>query len=444
MSLQSRVVWTEGLFLRPQHFQQQDRHHEAFVQARCRALRAAAWGFEALELDTQLLKLGKMAVARCLALMPDGTPVTVPDVDAQPPILELEPGLKPQIIYLGLPVRRSGSLEYQLDEAEQSGARYQSQEMEIHDSASEHAENAAIHVGRLRLRLLLQEEDRSGYVVLPLARTNEVREDGDVILDDRFIPPLLHIGQHPTLAGVPSELSGLLHQRGEALAGRLRDSGRSGTAEVADLLMLQLVNRLEPRLLHLSRVKPLHPQDLYLELLGMAGELATYTSTQRRPDSMPEYHQGDLENCFAPLLRQVRQSLSTVLEQSAVALQLVERKYGIRVSPIGDRSLLDSATFVLAVKADMPSDQLAARLPGQVKVAPVERIRELVNMQLPGIGLHVLPVAPRQIPYHAGFAYFQLDKQGELWSELQKSGGFALHVGADFPGLTLEFWAIRN
>ena len=444
MSLQSRVVWTEGLFLRPQHFQQQDRYHESYVQARCRALRPFAWGFQELEVDNQLLKLGKVAISHCLALMPDGTPLTVPDVDAQPEVMELSAGVKSQLVYLGLPVRRSGATEYQLDEAEQTPARYQAREMDVHDSASEHSDKAAIQVGQLRMRLLLEEEDRSGYVVLPLLRISEVHEDGEIVVDAQFIPPLLDVRQHPALAGILSELSGLLHQRGEALAGRLRDSGRSGTAEVADLLMLQLVNRLEPRLNHLSQVQPLHPQELYLELLSMAGELATYTRGERRPGALPEYRQGDLEHCFGPLLGQVRQSLSTVLEQSAVALQLVERKYGIRVSPIGDRSLLESATFVLAVKADMAGDQLAARLPGQVKIAPVERIRELVNMQLPGIGLHPLPVAPRQIPYHAGFVYFQLDKRSDLWRGLKESGGFALHLGADFPGLELEFWAIRN
>ena len=55
-----------------------------------------------------------------------------------------------------------------------------------------------------------------------------------------------------------------------------------------------------------------------------------------------------------------------------------------------------------------------------------------------------LPVAPRQIPYHAGYTYFELEKHSEFWKELQHSGGFALHVGGDFPGLELEFWAIRQ
>ena len=40
MSDKNRVVWSEGLFLRPQHFQQQERYLEACLQGRAGALRA--------------------------------------------------------------------------------------------------------------------------------------------------------------------------------------------------------------------------------------------------------------------------------------------------------------------------------------------------------------------------------------------------------------------
>ena len=101
--------------------------------------------------------------------------------------------------------------------------------------------------------------------------------------------------------------------------------------------------------------------------------------------------------------------MSAVYEQSAISLELVEKKYGIRV-----------------------------------KIGPVERIRQLVNSAMPGIVLKPLPVVPRQIPYHSGFAYFQLEQQTEFWKELKSSGGFAIHVGGEFPGLVLEFWAVRR
>jgi type VI secretion system protein ImpJ len=100
---------------------------------------------------------------------------------------------------------------------------------------------------------------------------------------------------------------------------------------------------------------------------------------------------------------------------------------------------------VLAVNAHMPGDALRGRFPTQVKIGPAERIRDLVNLQLPGVGLRPMPVAPRQIPYHAGFTYFELETRGsELWKQLETSGGLAMHIAGDFPGLALEFWAIRG
>jgi len=51
---------------------------------------------------------------------------------------------------------------------------------------------------------------------------------------------------------------------------------------------------------------------------------------------------------------------------------------------------------------------------------------------------------PRQLPYHAGFVYFELDQSNKLWPDLRNSGAIAMHVAGQFPGLALEFWAIRS
>ena len=176
----------------------------------------------------------------------------------------------------------------------------------------------------------------------------------------------------------------------------------------------------------------------------MVGELSTFVSKTKRPPAFPQYRHDDLQSAFIPLFAGVRQCLSMVYEQTAIGLELVEKKYGIRVAQISDRSLLDSAVFVIAARANLPEATLRTHLPAQVKIGPVERIRQLVNAAMPGIGIKALPVAPRQIPYHSGFCYFELEKNGEFWKELQNSGGFALHLGGDFPGIELEFWAIRQ
>jgi type VI secretion system protein ImpJ len=139
----------------------------------------------------------------------------------------------------------------------------------------------------------------------------------------------------------------------------------------------------------------------------------------------------------------LRSSLSVVLDQSAIAIPLEAKKFGIHVAIVTDRTLLTTAVFVLAARADVPAEELRRRFPAQLKIGPVEKIRDLVTLQLPGVPVVPLPVAPRQIPYHAGFAYFELNQSAELWDQLKTSGGVAVHIAGEFPGLAMEFWAIR-
>ena len=74
----------------------------------------------------------------------------------------------------------------------------------------------------------------------------------------------------------------------------------------------------------------------------------------------------------------------------------------------------------------------------------VESIRQLVNLHLPGFKIKPLPVAPRQIPYHANKTYFILELSVEDLAQLEGSGGFAFHVSGEFSELELNFWAIRS
>ena len=60
------------------------------------------------------------------------------------------------------------------------------------------------------------------------------------------------------------------------------------------------------------------------------------------------------------------------------------------------------------------------------------------------IGVSPMAVAPRQLPYTSGFLYFECDRNSPMWRMLKTSGGMAIHVAGEFPGLALEFWAIRS
>lgn len=444
MSANNKVIWSEGMFLRPQHFQQQDRYLERYVEGRTRSLGPYLWGFTELAIDQEPLALGRVSVAHAQGVFPDGTPFSAPDTEELPAILDIPENTQDELVYLCIPLRRPGAQEAIRDQEEYPQARYRTYNFDARNSTSHSGEAARIQIGKLRICLKLGCEDLSGYAALALARIVERPPARAARLDRHFIPPVLSCQASAELTACFEEITGLLRQRGDALSHRLMDSGRAGSAEIADYLLLQVVNRAEPLLRHLALSPCLHPATFYAELLQLAGELTTFTAKDKRPADIPAYQHDQLQPTFAGLFASLRQSLSMVLEQSAISLPLVERKFGIHVAPITDHTLIGSATFVIAAKASLQTELLRSRFPGQAKVAPVETIRELISTQLPGLKLRPLPVAPRQIPYHAGFTYFELEQSGDLWNALQQSGGFAVHVGADFPGMVMELWAVRN
>ena len=441
MTWTNRVVWQEGMFLRAQHFQQQDRWLEMMVRARTAALRPHPWGVVEMMIDRDLLTTGRFALSSAVGVFEDGTPFAIPSETDHPPPLELPENTRDAVVYLAAPIRQAGAIEIALNGSE---GRYRVREFEAYDTHSASPQPAPLQIARLRLRYMLETEERAGYLCIGLARVTEVTADRRATLDERWIPPALVCSAVLPLSGLITEFSGMLNQRGEALAARLTAPGSRGVAEVADFLLLQTVNRWQKLLAHWADAGNIHPEDLYSAFVEMAGELATFTEVTRRPNAYPAYRHDDLQRSFAPVVADLRRSLSAVLEQNAIAIPLQERQYGVRVGPIIDRSILRGSSFVLTVQADMPTEQLQRLFPSQVKIGAVEHISNLVNVLLPGITVRPLPVAPRQIPFYAGASYFELDRNSPHWQQMQASGGFAIHVSGDFPNLRMELWAIRG
>jgi type VI secretion system protein ImpJ len=444
MSWRNKVVWSQGMFLQPHHFQQEARHTERLIDSRVRVLNAHGWGFTDLQLDEGLLALGRVGLARATGIWPDGTPFAIPQMDPAPAPLDIPGDLKSEVIYLALPVQREG-----LNEADFGGAsrdelsRFEAAIEAVRDNTDAAAEPEEIQSGRLRLRLLRAKELTDAWTVLGCALVAERRSDNAVALDRNYIPPQVNCDASGQLSSSLTLLHGLVRQRSHALAGKMGQLGQ-GVSEIAQFLRLQLLNRHEPLLRQFASAPNLHPQRAFEVCLQLAGELSTFHTTARRPADFPLYQHDDLRGCFTPVMDAIRDMLSVVDDDNAVQIELVDRKFGVRTAVVSDLEMVRTATFVLAINAQVPGEQLRSRFPAQAKVGPVESIKELVNFNLPGITLRPLPVAPRQLPFHAGFFYFELERGGELWQKFEASGNLAMHVAGDFPGLDLALWAIRR
>jgi len=444
MSWTSRVIWHEGMFLRAQHFQQQDRWAEHALKARVAALGPYWWGLSELEIDRDSLSIGRFALHAAAGAYQDGTPFSFPGGESDEPApLELGDTVRDTIIYLALPA----PAPYALQIAEPGGAeekRFAAHDFEATDTHSASPEAAKLVVGRLRARLMLGTEERSGYQCIGVARVRDVSPDRRITLDERFIPPVVCCRTAQPLSGFITELVGMINQRSEELAARLTGGGTRGVAEQADFLLLQASNRWLPALRHWAGAAVLHPERLFETLVQMAGEFATFADSSRRPAIFPAYRHDDLQASFAPVINDLRRLLSIVVGPGVVEIPLQEMRYGVRRGTLTDRTVLQSAAFYLVVRAAVPGEALRRLFPAQVKIGAIEQIRELVNAAVSGIAVRPLPVAPRQLPFMPDANYFELDRGSPHWAQLQNSAAFGIHVSSEFPNLRIELWAVRS
>lgn len=440
MSWYSKVLWSEGLFLRPHHLQQSDRYVEHFVERRVGQITPYPWGFSSLEIDSDLAQQSKFALRRGAGVMPDGTPFDFPADSPIPDPIDIPETAAGQIAWLSLPLAAPNTNEID-DRVTDSASRYvRGSEMFI-DSTSALRIEEEIDIAHPRLAFELRRTSKAGYVSLGIARVLEVR-DKNVLFDEKFIPPMLVCSAHPVIEGWINRIVGWIDNKLEELSRFAADPGAGGGLQSVDYLILQLLNRQIPVLKHFARSRFVHPERLFDELLRLAGELATFATRERRAHDYPAYDHDDLENVFAPLIRDIQDFLSAQLGRRAIRLEIIERARNAFVSPIRDRSLFRNATFILEVAAQRPLIEIQQEFPHLFKVGPNTKMNEIVHAHLPGVPLVHLPTPPPHIRAITDHVYFFLDRKSVLWPDFSVASSIGMHFSGDWPELELELWAI--
>ena len=440
MSWTSKVLWSEGLFLRPQHLQQNDRYLENLVESRVRHVSPYPWGFSALEIDRDLAQQSKFAVRRATGVMPDGTPFDIPGSSPAPPPIDIPETAAKQLLWLSLPVASANTREVEAAEAE-SASRFVPGTETLIDSTAAMRLEEEIDVAHPRLSFELRKTAKPGFVGLAIGRVLEVR-DRTIVFDEKFAPPVLNCAAHPVVDGWIDRVIGWIDNKLEELARYAADPTAGGGLQSADYFVLQLLNRHIPVLKHFRQSRYIHPERLYEEFLRIAGELATFATAERRARTYPAYDHDNLEEVFTPIVRDIQDFLSAQLGRRAIRLEIIERAPNAFVSTIRDRNLFRNAALVLEVAARRPLTEIQSQFPNLFKVGPNTKMNEIVHAHLPGVGLVHLPTPPPQIRAITDHVYFLLDRQSPLWPEFSVASSIGMHFSGEWPELELELWAV--
>lgn len=442
--MQNKVVWREGLFIRPQHFQQNDRYYNYELMTRTSQSRSNNWGLFNLNIDEHLLSTGKIIVENVSGFLPDGTLFNINSKDLNNLILDIKTTDTNKYIYLVLPLYVQDSDDVHFEEQKNLLTRYKSSTLSnVPNTNAGESSSSDILTAEHNFKLILEDDLNDGYVKIAIAKIGAVSTSGAALLDDSFTPTYLHLNSSKKLISKINELISMLTYRAEKLAEKISDSVLQAT-ELGDYLMLQLLNKSESKFHFLLTQDKVHPDELFLELSTLAGELAVFMKKEKRLLKQITYNHYQQSSSFDEILDELKLMLTMVLEQNSISLPIEKRKYGIYIAPIKDKEIIKNSTFIFSVSADISAQKIKEILVSSLKLGTIETIKNLVNYHLVGFKIKPLSSPPKEIPYRVNHLYFSLELNDENTKELLKSAGFAFHLSADVPNISYSLWAIKN
>ncbi|MDC5822276.1 type VI secretion system baseplate subunit TssK [Vibrio europaeus] len=435
----NKVVWSEGMFLSPQHFQQQERYVENFTREFAGQVSPKCFGVTHLELDRSMLNIGKVSVRRAKGIFPDGTPFVV----EQALVVDVPKNTHHKKVYLALPVTRPGAV----DVGEDARLRHRALEHPVYDTSREQSDPAALELAILNLQLKLEGDELEDFVLLAIAEISEHKSEGAVVLNQAFVPQCLHFGVSTYLSDCIADVFAQVQYRSRAIHARLQAEANSKSYQslMRDYLWLQVLGSWMPKLEQWHLDPTLLTRHLYLECVSMAGQMQGLEG--KMPKSFPAWNPDDLYAVFSTvfsellvLLREVQiDNVSTLVwdKQLFVSRRLLR-------TIVDDRSLYHEGRFIMVVSSSIGATRLGEEFPRAAKLAGNSDIAGLVRNALSGIPLRHLPYAPSELKSLNDAAYFEVDTKSDLWQSLVKRDeAIALHIDERIDDIRVDFHVIR-
>ena len=445
MSKYHRIVWNEGMFLGPQHFQQRDRYADGELRWVAEA-QPFAWGLRRLQIEEEALINGRFALRALEAVLPDGSLLRAPEVDPLPDprsFAEAFGAERPELpVFLALPAERPGLPLVSSPRSESRVASpFVAEERRLPD-LNDPGQETELLIARRNLRLVFGGENTDGLVTLPLA-VLERGEAGRPVIRADYAPPATSLEAAGPLLGYLRSIAEVLDAKSSQLAAQTRHRSAESvdftSSDVGIFWLLHTVNSYLPRLLHFQRVPQSHPLALYDCLAGLAGGLCTF-GVDRHPREVPAYQHEDLGGCFRGLSDLILDLLGKVMPTRFTGIVLKARDESLLIGEIkDDRHFADSCQWYLALIGELSEARLREDVPLQIIVGTPDNVDFLVQTATPGIRLEFVSQPPRDFPIKAGRSYFRLLTKGDIWETLRKAKSVAIYLGSpDLRAMSYE------
>jgi len=444
----AKLLWGEGLFLRPQHFQQQDAYHESLARQALLSAQPFGWGLRVLEIDLDALAGGTLRIDRIDAILPNGERYLAPDEDQLPAPLDLSAldldGGATELRLAVQHLRHHGGNCKSADTNDEQ-ARYAIDNRSVADLFTDAAEAELPFL--IKTSVIKAETDAcDAYTTLPLLRVRKTPSNG-YEKDPGFLPPSLTLAGAPLLQLQLRRLLDALQAKVNALYGFHREPSKNviefRSGDIASFWLLHTASSAYAALSHLHQNPALHPERLFQELLRLAGGLMTFSKSFSVGD-LPSYDHGRPGPAFMRLDHMLRELLEAVISTRYFSIALSQPKPAFHIGRLESDKITEDTAFYLSVHASATLAQLIEAVPVQFKVGAPDDVEKLVLSAMSGVKLVHAAQVPPAIPVKPGACYFALDSRTPLYERMLKSQAITIYAPESYQDLKLELIAVTS
>lgn len=446
MKLLSRVVWSEGMYLGPQHFQTQSRYFEDSIRFAIEHAWFEPWGLTFYSLDGHAIENGTVSLLNARGVFEDGLVFDMPECDPAPLERDIKdlfsPVAESLMVFLAVPRRQNGRQNCDLEGISES-VRYHSVERAVRD-INNGTDEKKVRLGQKNIRIVTENEPHDHLETIPLAR---VKRDGAGHLkyDPSFIPPCTKLTASTRLTELLNQLIEILEEkRGILMVPRgKRGKFQAGNSQldVENYWFLHSINNGLAVLRHLFAAKRGHPEELFRELSRLAGALRTF-SLETETIDLPIYDHRQLDQCFQIVIAQIRQHLENWVPSNALAIELKQTSRNFFVGDVNDNRCFGRSRWVLALASSAGEAAVMTKSTYLVKVCSAVFVGELVKRAMPGLQLVHMSPPPASLVPKVDMEYFTISKSGPCWDHMQQSRQVGVYIPDELPNPVAELHVI--
>jgi type VI secretion system protein ImpJ len=444
----SKVVWFEGMYLGPHHFQAQRRSFEDLIHFASSNLWFEPCGFSGCGLDPDALRNRTVALTHARGIFQDGLVFSMPESDSPPaarPIGDFFPPTREALkVMLAVPPLRQNNRNCAFTAEEiRTTVRYFAEPKSLCDENTG-ADPRFVHLGRKNIRFAFEGEEVEGECTLPIGRV--LRDgSGNFIYDPKFIPPCIQISASERLMMMLNRLLEVLDEKSAGVSlsrrGVAKFQAAFSSSELATFWFAHTINSSLTVLRHLYQAEHGHPEQVYAELTRLGGALCTF-GMNSNPQSLPAYDHFNLDQCFHALDAHIRTHLELVVPTNCITIPLQPTGRYTYEGAILDHRCLGRARWILAVHSNIGEADLISRTQRQLKISSAELLPELVKVSLPGLSLTHLPLPPSAVAPKVDFQYFGVSRTGSTWENIMQTRTIGLYVPGEVPNPEVELLVV--